>query len=122
MIKAVAWLNLAIVFCVELAGLAAFAVWGAQAVRPTPGRLTLAIATPLVAATLWGLFCAPRAAVSLPAPAVVGIKLAMLSAAALALVAADHPSWAVALLAVALTTAAIARRLPKPMSAVTTER
>lgn len=76
MITALTWTNLAAAFGVELAGLAAFGIWGAHAVSPAPGRWALAIAVPLTAAILWGLFCAPQASVPLPSPAVTAIKLA----------------------------------------------
>jgi len=102
MIAALSWTNLLAVFCVELAGLAAFGLWGAQAVSPAPGRWGLAIALPLAAAILWGLFCAPRASIPLPGPAVAAIKLALLAAAALALTAAERPRWAAELTAVAI--------------------
>lgn len=117
MIAALAWANLLTIFGVELAGLAAFGLWGAQAVSPAPGRWALAIAVPLTAAVLWGLFCAPRASIPLNGPAVAAIKLAMLAAAVLALIAAELPRWAVALAAVALVTALLAQTLPNPASA-----
>lgn len=117
MIVALAWVNLLVVFCVELAGLAALAVWGAQAVTPLLGRWILAIGLPLTAAVLWGLFCAPRATVALPAPAVAGIKLTMLGAAVLALATAGHPRWAVTLAVAAFITAVLGQLLPHPAAA-----
>ncbi len=122
MIAALSWTNLLAVFCVELAGLAAFGLWGAQAVSPAPGRWGLAIALPLAAAILWGLFCAPRASIPLPGPAVAAIKLALLAAAALALTAAERPRWAAALTAVAITTALLAQALPDPANRLPIKR
>jgi len=111
-IAALAWANLTATFLVELAGLAAFGVWGAQAVSPPAGRWALAIAVPLLVAVVWGLFCAPRAAVALPGPAVAAVKLGLLAAAVLALVLAGHLRWAIVLAAVALASALLVRVLP----------
>jgi hypothetical protein len=111
-IAAVAWANLAVSFLVEVAGLAAFGVWGAQAVPPVAGRWALAIAAPVLAAAVWWLFCAPTATVALPGPVVGTIKLAVLAAATLALVLAGHPRWAILLAAVALTSALLVAVLP----------
>lgn len=111
---ALAWANLALVFAVELAALAAFGVWGAQAVSPTLGRWLLGIVAPLVAAVLWGLFCAPRAAISLPKLAVVSLKLAMLTAAVLALASTGRPDAAAALAVIGGLSALLARLLPDP--------
>lgn len=114
MIAVVAGLNLAVVFGAELAGLAGFGVWGAQAVSAPIGRGVIALAAPLAAAVLWGLFCAPRAAITLPGPTVAGIKLALLAAAVLALLAAGHPWWAITLAVVAPLSALLAGALPAP--------
>jgi hypothetical protein len=111
---AIVWGNLTAIFAVELAGLVAFGVWGAQAVSPTPGRWALAITLPLTAAVLWSLFCAPHALVPLPGPAVTVIKLTMLAAAVLALIAAGLPRCAGVLAAVALITTVLAQVLPAP--------
>ena len=112
MIAAVAWANQAVVFGVELAGVAAFAVWGAQATPPVAARWALAVAAPLAAVTVWALFCAPASTVELPGPAVAAIKLGMLAAATVALVLAGHPRWAAILATVALVSALLAGLLP----------
>lgn len=114
MIAALAGVNLAVVFGAELSGLAGFGVWGAQAVAAPAGRWVLAVAVPLAAAVLWGLFCAPKAVITLPGPAVTGIKLALLAAAVLALLVAGHPWWATTLAIVALLSALLAGVLPDP--------
>jgi hypothetical protein len=59
------WLTLA--FLSELAALAALAVWGWSVGDSTGWRVALAVAAPAVAAGLWGVFAAPRAAVRVPA-------------------------------------------------------
>lgn len=117
MILVLAWVNLLVVFCVELAGLTAFAVYGAQAVASVSGRWALAVALPLAAAMLWGVFCAPRAVVSLPPMAITGMKLAMLSAATAALVTTGYPRWAIIFAVVALATGILAQLLPSPTTA-----
>lgn len=117
MIPVLAWVNVLIVFCVELAALAAFAIFGAHAVSSSPWRWLMAVALALAAAIVWGMFCAPRAVVPLPPVAVTGIKLAMLSAATAALAATGHPRWAIIFAVVALTTGALAQLLPNPTTA-----
>ena len=47
-------------FCLELAALAGLAIWGWET-GPDGVNIVLAIAAPLAAAVLWGLFVAPRA-------------------------------------------------------------
>lgn len=109
---ALAWANLAVVFAVELAGLAAFGLWGAQAVSPTLGRWVLAIVVPLVAAVVWGLFCAPRAAIPLSRPAVVSLKIVMLLGTVLAFLGSGHAYAALIFAVFASLSALFARMLP----------
>ncbi len=52
--------NDSIRFCLELAALAGLAVWGWET-GPDGWNVLLAIAAPLAAAVLWGLFVAPKA-------------------------------------------------------------
>lgn len=53
--------NLAVRFLLELCALAALAVWGWQVPDQIVVSVLLAIAAPLVAATVWGLWVAPKA-------------------------------------------------------------
>jgi len=122
MIAALSWTNLLAVFCVELAGLAAFGLWGPRRCHRHPAAGGWRSRSPLAAAILWGLFCAPRASIPLPGPAVAAIKLALLAAAALALTAAERPRWAAALTAVAITTALLAQALPDPANRLPIKR
>ncbi|MBM0236268.1 YrdB family protein [Micromonospora sp. ATA32] len=55
----------------------------------TLARFALGLGIPLVAATLWGLFAAPRAPFSVPALVVV-VKVAVFGSAAIALWAIGH--------------------------------
>ena len=95
------WLWLTVAFLAELAALAAFAGWGWSAVDATGWRLLLAVATPAVAAALWGVFAAPRAPVRVPALTVL-VKVVVFGAAVLALFATGHPVLAIVLGAAAV--------------------
>lgn len=110
-------INSLLAFLAELGGLAAFAVWAAGLPIATGWRVLLAVATPLAAAAIWGLFCAPRAAVELPGMAVAAIKLLLLGCAVVALVAAGHPWWALVLAVVAIGSSLIVTRLGTGLAA-----
>lgn len=97
--------SLALKFLLELAALAAFAVWGAD----TGGgvmAVVLAIAAPLVVALLWGRFAAPRASQRLPTSARIPFEMGVFVLAAVALVACGHTVAAIVFVVlVALNTA-----------------
>lgn len=76
--------NLALKFLLELAAFAALAWWGAT-VGSGVVSVLVAVAAPLGAIVLWGLFAAPRASRRLPLPARVPLELAILGLAALGL-------------------------------------
>lgn len=86
--------NLALRFLLELAALAALGVWGAHA--GTTGLLSaiLAIAAPLVAVVLWGVFVSPKAYVSVSWPARLGVELAVFCAAIAGLAVSGFPRLA----------------------------
>jgi hypothetical protein len=50
--------NMALRFLIELCMLAAFAHWGARSGGSTAADVTLVLAAPLAAATVWGVFMA----------------------------------------------------------------
>ncbi len=102
--------NLVVRFVVELAGLAGLAVWGAGATSSGVGQVVLAIAAPLAAAGIWGVWSAPKAARRLPGSGLLGLELALLAAAVAALVAAGHPLAGGVLGVVAIVNGAILRR------------
>jgi Protein of unknown function (DUF2568) len=77
-------LNLAVKFLLELGALAAFGVWGASLAGGV-AAVALAIALPLVAAVLWGIFAAPRAARRLPLRLRAPFELTVFALGALAL-------------------------------------
>ena len=73
-------------FLAELAALAALAAAGWAVPGPGAVRVAAAVALPLAAAALWGLFAAPRAAFPHPVTAVVTRTLVQGGAAAALLV------------------------------------
>jgi hypothetical protein len=95
-------INLAAAFLLELCMLAALGYWGFSAVQGWP-RFALGLAAPLLAAVLWGMFLAPRAARPLDATLTFWLKGAVLGLGAAALAAAGRPRLAAGFaLAVAL--------------------
>lgn len=61
-------LNQIIYFLIELSMLGSLGYTGFQSSQHTYGKYLLAIGLPLVAATLWGIFAAPRSDYRLAAP------------------------------------------------------
>ncbi len=88
------------VFLVELLLLAVLAVagarWGSQA-----WGVVLAVLLPLLAATVWGLYLAPRASRRLTNPARLAAKLGLVVAASALLAVSGASPWALAFLVVA---------------------
>jgi hypothetical protein len=105
------WTGATVAFLAELAALAALALGGAALPLGTAGRVVCAVALPVVAAVLWGLFAAPRARVRVPALAVV-TKVLVLGGAVAALLAVGRPLAAVLLAAAALGGEALTARRP----------
>jgi hypothetical protein len=102
--------NEALAFLLELIMLGVLAWWGAQAVSGLAGRILLAVAVPLLAAVIWGLFAAPRARVQLPLAGILTVKAIEFGGAAAALAALGHPVLAVVFAAVALVNTTLAAR------------
>jgi hypothetical protein len=86
--------NFAVKFLLELPAFAVLGYWGAT-VGHGGLAVRLAIAAPLAAAVLWGLFAAPRARRRLPASARIPLELAVFGLAAAALAAAGSLAGAV---------------------------
>lgn len=78
-------------FALELAALTALSAWGWQAASDQLARLGLAAGAPLLAATAWGQFVAPRAPRYLGSPGRLVVEGAVFGAAALALVELGRP-------------------------------
>jgi hypothetical protein len=94
-------LNIALSFVLEIAMLAAYAYWGYHAVTG-PLRWLLAVAAPLLAAVLWGLFLAPRARRRLGSTAGIVVSAVLFLLAGLALVASAQPALGAAMLIAAV--------------------
>jgi uncharacterized protein DUF2568 len=91
-------LNLGLRFVLELCMLVALGIWGFSE------NFVLAVAAPLAAAVVWGLWIAPKATRRLRDPVRLALELLLFGAAGAALAAADHPlAAAVFLAAVALS-------------------
>jgi hypothetical protein len=99
------WMWLTVAFLAEVAALVALALWGWSAGDSTGTKLLLAVALPLAAAVLWGVFAAPRAPVRVLGLTVL-VKVVVFGAAVLALLALGH-AWAAALLGVAALLSAV---------------
>jgi hypothetical protein len=101
-VNAAKGIGLAVRFLLELCGLAAAAYWGSQVSSSTVLNVIVAIAAPLVLATVWGIWLAPRAARRLHPPARTLLELAVLGAAVAALLAAGESLLALILAAAAI--------------------
>ena len=92
-----------------MAALAALGVWGYHAAAG-PWRVALAVLAPLAAATLWGLFIAPKAARRAPDPLRLALEAVVFGAAGAALLHLGRPILALVLLVLSLGTALLVRR------------
>jgi uncharacterized membrane protein YfcA len=86
--------NMAVRFLLELCMLAAFAYWGSRTGESTAVNVALAVAAPLAAATVWGVWMAPKSSRRLPERRRIPLEFALFGLAVLALVAADAPQAA----------------------------
>jgi hypothetical protein len=96
LLGAVSAANLGVKFGLELASLAAFGVWGASASEGA-GAVAVAVATPAAAATIWGLFAAPRARRRLAMPGRAVLELGVFGLACAALAGSGHSTLAAVL-------------------------
>ena len=99
--------NLALRFGLELCARGALGYWPLRSVRALLPRVSLAVAAPLLAAVVWGVFVSPKAPVAVPGPLHLGLQLAILGAASAGLYATDHPRLALAFALVALANGAL---------------
>jgi hypothetical protein len=97
--------NLALKFFLELAALAAFAIWGAES---EAGALAVAhaIVAPLIVVLLWGRFAAPRSRHRLPRATRIPFELTVFALAVVALLTVGQVAWAIVLATVMAINAA----------------
>lgn len=93
--------NLTIRFLLELCALGALGYWGFASGQSTVAKIALGIGAPLLAAVVWGLFVAPKAAVSLEMPLRLVPEILIFGAAVVALYATGHPVLAMGIAVVA---------------------
>ncbi|MBO1513384.1 YrdB family protein [Metabacillus bambusae] len=86
--------NLGLRFVLELCALAALGYWGFKTGHGIFLKVILGIGTPLVAATLWGLFGSPAAPFKVGVPIRLLLEIVINGAAAFALYASGKPSLA----------------------------
>ena len=92
-------LLLGAIFLLELDLLGSAGYWGFTLGTGWPVRLLAGLGTPLVIAVVWGLFCSPRATVTLPDPAKLAVQAACFLTGGVLLTLAGHTVPAVALVA-----------------------
>ena len=98
--------NLAVKFMLELAAIAAFALWGAS-LDGVVVAVVVGVAAPAFVVVLWGLFAAPRSSRRLPISARVPFELSVFALAAAALLALDWTAIAVTFAAVVVVNAVL---------------
>ncbi len=77
--------NEVLAFLLEIVAIAALTFWGWRA-----GGVLLALALPVVAIVLWGLFAAPRARFRVPVAAQLAVKALVYGGAVVGLLATGH--------------------------------
>jgi len=87
--------NLVVTFLLELCLVVAFGYWGFTTGDALWLKILLGIGTPALAAVLWGLFMAPRAARRLPSPWHEIGQVVFFGLGTLALYAAGQPTLAI---------------------------
>lgn len=89
-------LNLGVRFTLELAVLAALALWGFRLGLPLAARVALGLGAPLAMAVLWGNLGAPKAPYALTGASRVVFHVVVFGLGALALGAGVAPVWGLA--------------------------
>jgi uncharacterized protein DUF2568 len=113
-----AWLNATVAFGLELAALAVLGWAGWHVDGPVALRVLLAVALPAVAAVLWGLHAAPRAAHPSPGGR-LAVQALVFGAAAVLLAWAAAPRWGAAFAALVAVNLLAAAALPSVGTATT---
>jgi hypothetical protein len=89
-------INLALMFLLELCMLAALGYWGFTLDQGLAIRVGAGLGAPLLAAVMWGMWMAPKAARPLPEPWHLLLELLIFGLAIAALYAAGRPQLALA--------------------------
>lgn len=97
----------AVAFGVEVAALAAYAVWGYDA-----AGIAVAVVLPVAVAVFWGVLCAPRRRIDIGVWPTFGLRLVVLLGAAVAL----GGGWGVALAAAVMLDYALLAALRRPVA------
>jgi hypothetical protein len=84
--------NLALRFLLEICMLAAVAFWGFKTQSNWVLKILLGIGLPVLIATLWGMFLAPKATRPLSGASFLTLELILFSTGALALFASGKPT------------------------------
>jgi hypothetical protein len=90
--EALKTLNLLVRFLLELCLLAAAGYWGFKTQSNGSMKILVGIGLPILLATLWGLFVAPKAIYPLSSAAHLILELVLLSSGAVALFASGKPA------------------------------
>jgi hypothetical protein len=85
-------LNLAVRFLLELCMLAAVAFWGFKTQNSWLMKILLGIGLPVLIATLWGTFLAPKATRPLSGASFLTLEMILFATGALALFASGKPT------------------------------
>lgn len=86
-------LNLGVRFALELAVLAALALWGFRLPAPLAARVAVGLGAPLAMALLWANLGAPKAPYALSGASRVALHVVVFGLGALALGAGAGPVW-----------------------------
>lgn len=97
-------INMGLRFVLELCMLAALGYWGFQLEQSWLIRIAAGIGLPLLAATVWGFFIAPKAVSRLAEPWRFGLEIVLFGLSATALWLAERPSLAILLIVLFLIT------------------
>ncbi len=101
--------NLGVRVLLELAMLVALGWVGGEIGSSWVLRVAMAIALPLIAALVWGVFIAPKAPRRLTDPAKLLVEVVLFSAAAVGLAVVGHPVLAAVLAATFVVNTAVLR-------------
>jgi Protein of unknown function (DUF2568) len=103
--------SLSLQFLLELAALAALGYWGSTTGDRTFAHVALAIAVPLLAAIVWGIFGSPKAPFHLRGAWRLLLEVVFFGSAAAALFAAGQPVLGAVLAAVVVANVALLHAL-----------